>query len=31
VTTMLDLILGAAVALSLAAYLVATLVSPEKF
>jgi K+-transporting ATPase KdpF subunit len=31
VTTMLDLILGAAVALGLAAYLVATLVSPEKF
>jgi K+-transporting ATPase KdpF subunit len=31
VTPMLDLILGAAVALGLAAYLVATLVSPEKF
>ncbi len=30
-TPMLDLILGAAVALGLAAYLVATLVSPEKF
>jgi len=30
-TTMLDLILGAVVALGLAAYLLATLVSPEKF
>ncbi|HWL67971.1 MAG TPA: K(+)-transporting ATPase subunit F [Geminicoccus sp.] len=30
-TTMLDLILGTVVALGLAAYLLATLVSPEKF